>query len=101
MTAVVVTPLADAFRSSTRSSEHGSGGSAPRGPPDGDPSGRWHRARARGIACTGFAMGDQASDVFRECIRELTVANQRGICMDVDDCFVDPDHRTACDELND
>lgn len=54
-----------------------------------------------GVACTGFAMGDQAGDVFLECIRELTVANQRGICMDVDDCLVDPDHRTACDELND
>ena len=54
-----------------------------------------------GVACTGHAQGDQSSDVFLECIVELTVANQRGICMDADDCHVDPDHRTACDALND
>ena len=46
-------------------------------------------------------MGDQNSAAFLECITELTVINQRGICMDVDDCLVDPNHRTACDALND
>lgn len=34
-----------------------------------------------GVACTGFAMGDQSSSTFLSCIQQLTVANQRGFCM--------------------
>lgn len=34
-----------------------------------------------GIGCSGFAQGDMTSDIFTDCIRQLTVADQRGFCM--------------------
>ena len=39
-----------------------------------------------GIGCSGLAQGDMDSEVFRECIRELTVADQRGFCVQADAC---------------
>ncbi len=54
-----------------------------------------------GVACTLLAGGDQASPVFLDCIRQLSVADQRGLCRDVDDCCVDAQAPTVCDALND
>ena len=34
-----------------------------------------------GVACSTIAGGDQASDVFLDCIAQLSVADQRGFCM--------------------
>jgi hypothetical protein len=34
-----------------------------------------------GIGCTTFAMGDQGSETFMDCVAQLTVADQRGYCM--------------------
>jgi hypothetical protein len=53
-----------------------------------------------GVGCLGFALGDVGSEVFEDCIRQLSVADQRGFCTDADDCCVDRDHETACDRLN-
>lgn len=34
-----------------------------------------------GDGCLGLALGDNTSPVFQDCVRQLSVANQRGFCM--------------------
>ncbi len=57
-----------------------------------------------GVACTGFANGDQSSSVFLDCIAQLTVADQRGFCMALapgQACPTEqPTYTNACAVLN-
>ena len=57
-----------------------------------------------GVACAAFAMNDMSSPVFEDCIRQLTVADQRGFCMALapgQACPTQqPTYASACDLLN-
>lgn len=57
-----------------------------------------------GVACTAFASGDQTSDTFLACIAELSVADQRGVCMALSpgqQCpAAQPTYVNACELLN-
>jgi hypothetical protein len=63
-----------------------------------------------GTVCLAFAGGNAGSDTFKECIRHLTVANQRGYCMSLQPgqvCPTDPrpipmgaGYISACDRMN-
>ena len=57
-----------------------------------------------GIMCLSYVEGDPDSPVFVDCIRQLTVADQRGFCMALsagESCPVDPGYVDPCAALND
>lgn len=54
-----------------------------------------------GTGCIWF-VGDVSSAEFWDCVHQLGVADQRGLCMlpeECDDCRDDPGHQDACEEL--
>ena len=57
-----------------------------------------------GDGCLGLALGDTSSPVFQDCVRQLSVANQRGFCMQLGQgqaCPTDqPTFVDACTQLN-
>lgn len=57
-----------------------------------------------GTACLALAGGDSASEIFQSCVRELSVANQRGFCMALgagQACpHAQPSYTDACEQLN-
>lgn len=57
-----------------------------------------------GVACASVAGGDVTSPVFVNCIRQLTVADQRGVCMNLGAGAVCPDAQPtyvdACAAMN-
>ena len=57
-----------------------------------------------GSNCLAIAGGDSSSDVFQDCVRQLSVANQRGFCMSLGAGQVcphaDPSYVDACEQLN-
>jgi hypothetical protein len=57
-----------------------------------------------GSSCLALAMGDSNSDVFQDCVRQLTVADQRGFCMQLaagQGCPTkQPGYIDACTALN-
>lgn len=57
-----------------------------------------------GSGCTGIAMGDTDSAAFKDCVAQLTVADQRGFCMRLDVgqvCpTIQPGYVDACTALN-
>ncbi len=57
-----------------------------------------------GSTCLALAGGDASSPVFQDCIRQLSVADQRGFCMSLNagqSCPADqPTYINACDLLN-
>ena len=70
----------------------------------------WNAARhdtpqdPNGVICMEYANGDQTSDFFAECIAELSVADQRGVCMSLgpgQQCpAASPTYVDACEQLN-
>jgi|GEM_PF-1413018 len=56
-----------------------------------------------GIQCSAIANGDQTNSVFTDCVRELTVADQRGFCMALAPGQVcptqDPGYVDACEAM--
>ena len=57
-----------------------------------------------GSSCLALAMGNQNSELFQDCVRQLTVANQRGFCMQLaagQGCPTNqPGYVDACTQLN-
>jgi hypothetical protein len=60
-----------------------------------------------GDACTTFAGGDKSSVLWSECVRSLSVANQRGYCLSRDDSngiatcpLTSTSYVDACEQLN-
>ncbi len=57
-----------------------------------------------GDGCLGLAMGDNQSPVFQDCVRQLSVADQRGFCMSLGQgqtCpTAQPTFIDACTQLN-
>lgn len=57
-----------------------------------------------GTSCLALASGNASSDVFQDCVRQLTVANQRGYCMALGAGQVcphaQPGYVDACELLN-
>jgi len=48
---------------------------------DWNPSAHETHQDPGGVVCTGYASGDQTSPIFFDCIEQLSVADQRGVCM--------------------
>lgn len=53
-------------------------------------------------ACAELADADRTSAIFSDCVGQLSVANQRGFCMQLEggECPLPADPSTRCDELN-
>lgn len=51
-----------------------------------------------GLGCDNFAGGD--ADIGADCVGQLSVANQRGFCISVTACPLDPNDIDACEAMN-
>ena len=49
---------------------------------------------------SGVDDNDSSSMVYRDCLRRLSVANQRGFCREPEDCCVDRSYRDVCERMN-